>query len=258
MKFIIIIILSFFFTTVASAQEFDTLYTTINFAYNSDVLSETELAKLENISGEIISIEGYASVEGNSERNHALSCRRQHSVSSILDFQGAGYGATSQFGNSLESNRVVIVKYISVKGRTSLEVIPASDTTTFSPIGKSDFEGFTCGQRVDTSVYFNDTTDLVEIPEPLVLETIKISTTVTPELPKLDSFYLPTQNAIRFYMRKGMSRAEATSIVTGRKDQWRPLKKSEVRKPKKRKRMPKKTMGKNDSFMSRLLPFRGC
>lgn len=260
--------LFFFFLCLSlCAQAQDTLEHRVYFNCASAQLSAQQERNLLAISGEIISIEGYASIEGQAEANSALSIARQAIVSDILSYEGVGMGATAQFGTSLKLNRVVVVKYIS-NSTTTINDQPA--VTNIETAGKttSDLEGFTCGQRIDPSIYFADTTTteevVVSLPAPIELEVI------APTLPNIDSvrmslsvitadtFYLPTAQAVRFYMKQGLSRSEAVKRIEARKPLWKPLKKGDVKRPKKRKRLPPRTGGLNDSFWSHLFPFRGC
>lgn len=266
MKYLFSILLFVVVSFSAFGQEFDTATVVVSFGCNSSTLSPSEEAKLDAIEGVIISIEGYASMEGQASANDALSCARAHSVSSILDFQGAGMGETAQFGTSLKSNRVVVVKFLTAKkSTTSITVLPVDvvETTTGN---KVDVEGYTCGQRVDYD--WNDTLEEVSFTAPQALE-LEVLTAELPltnsavraELSPItaDTFYLPMPQAVRFYMKQGLSRAEAVKKVEARKPLWKPLKKGDVKRPSKaKKRLPRKTLGKNDSFMSRIFPFRGC
>lgn len=95
----------------------------ILFAHNSANLNPfaiTELQKFtQEISGanKVITVKGYASVEGNEQYNKDLSLKRAEAVKKVLVENGVnpdmieifGFGATSQFGNALAANRIVIV-----------------------------------------------------------------------------------------------------------------------------------------------------
>ena len=250
MKYLFLLLLSVVVSFSAFGQEFDTATVVVSFGCNSAALSPSAEAKLDAIEGVIISIEGYSSIEGSSAANAELSCARAHSVSSILDFQGAGMGETAQFGTSLKANRVVVVTFITRKSTTSLNVLPvdANENTT--------------GTFADTTT---DEEVVVSLPQPIEVEVVEATLPLTnsavrAELSPIqaDTFYLPMPQAVRFYMKQGLSRAEAVKKVETRKSLWKPLKKGDVRKPTGKRRLPKRTIGKNDSFMSRIFPFRGC
>jgi hypothetical protein len=273
MRAIFLSIFMFISSLGLSAQELtDTVETRIYFSCNSSTLTPAEESKVMAISGQIISVEGYASTEGREEANQILSANRANAVGNLLDFRPVGLGETAQFGNALASNRVVIVKSLVVRNSTtSLNVLPTDSVITTTVGTVTHPEGFFCGERRDPSSYFADTTDLVEVVDSALkveecidsIETTTVVDTVTTTVATVDSsYYLPVPQAIRFYMKKGMSRKEATALVQGRKDLWKPLKKSDIRKPKKvkrkRSRLPRKSRGMNDSVWSRLFPFRGC
>lgn len=249
-----------FFAFSLSAIAQDTLKNFVYFSYNSSTVSAQQVKELDAIEGIIISIDAYASIEGDSMRNVYLSCDRGHSVSSLVDFKHNCKGGTTQFGSYRSANRCVVVTYVTTALPAFSNVPFVADTNV-----ATDLEGFTCGERRDYNWddTLNTETALVVLPEPIEVTAIVAEVPVLPSVvtvPALDSFYLPTQNAIRFYMKRGSTRAEATSIVTGRKDQWRDLRKSDIKRPKKAKkcRKPKPTQGLNDSFWSHLLPMRGC
>lgn len=96
---------------------------TVHFAQGSTNISNesmgmlTEFAKtLANTNSKVI-VKGFASEEGSATFNEILSLKRATAVKNVLVGRGMrpseisveGLGATTQFGNTLESNRVVIV-----------------------------------------------------------------------------------------------------------------------------------------------------
>jgi hypothetical protein len=254
MKAIIIILLSLL-SIALQAQ--DTVQYRINFACNSasiDYLTTEEIDFLSDVT--IISIEGYASVEGSSEGNRALSTNRALAVSGLLNSDLAvGKGATSKFGNKRGANRVVVVTYVTATVTTS--TINAEGIVVETPT-PSNIEGFNCGNVVNPSIYFEDTLQVEEpvmIPATIVVEPIiltpnagQVALSVTP--------FLPTRQAVRFQMREhGMSREAAIKSIEARKPQWKELKPS---KPKAKKVSMKRTRGANRSLFVRLFPFAGC
>jgi outer membrane protein OmpA-like peptidoglycan-associated protein len=101
-----------------------TVNTKINFDYDSAVINNTEFSKLNDICQDmniqddlLLIIEGYASEEGTNEYNLNLSNERAKAVKYFLVSLGlnenrikivVGNGETSQFGQELEKNRVVL------------------------------------------------------------------------------------------------------------------------------------------------------
>jgi hypothetical protein len=246
-------------------QAQDTVQYRIQFACNSasiDYLTTEEIDFLSDVT--ILSIEGYASVEGSSAANLQLSQDRAEAVRSILQAEvGTAYGATEAFGKSRGANRVVIVTYVTKTKTTS--TINAEGIVVETPT-PSDIEGFTCGERVDPSVYFADT--LVEtvdtittIQAPIVLENVspKLTHDSTSYVVKpiaVDTTFLPIRQAVKFQMREnGMSRSEAIKSIEARKPQWKQLKPS---KPKAKKVKMKRTRGVNNTLFTKIFPFAGC
>jgi hypothetical protein len=257
MKAIIIILLSLL-SIALQAQ--DTVQYRINFACNSasiDYLTSEEIDFLADVT--IISIEGYASVEGSSEGNRALSLRRANTVAEILQatVPTVAGGATTKFGSSRGANRVVVVTYVTTSVKTS--TINAEGIVVETPT-PSDIEGFNCGNVVDPSVYFADTIETVELPEPIVLETIELvpATNIALNIAPItvDTTFLPVRQAVRFQMREhGMSRGEAIKSIEARKPQWKELKPKQKRS---RKVSLRPTRGANRTLLVRLFPFAGC
>ena len=255
MKALITAIIIALFTTFANAQFTSTGDSEIRteivyFNCNSSVVVN-EINIPANAT--ILSVDAYASIDGSTSSNQSLSEARGHAVSSIIDFKYTAHGETTKFGNKASNNRCVVITYS----------VPKTEPTSTST--KTDVEGFTCNNKIDPSVYFEDTLNVdtasVIVPEPIVLETIEpvleIETIVTKIAPiAVDTFFLPTRQAVRFQMKEhGMSRAEAIKSIEARKSQWKQLDK---KKSKKKVKLPRKTMGKNDSFWSHIRPFRGC
>ena len=264
MKALIIAIIALFISTFATAQFTPTDNNEIRtakfyFACNSSTVYSVDAMQLQEMANStIVSIDGYASIEGNIDANLTLSTNRVETVRQLLrsEIIANSYGPTEKFGPSRKENRIVIVTY---------SISKATNTSIRETV---DVEGFTCGNHIDPSVYFADTLDIETvdttsiIPEPVVLETIEpsiLSSIDTVSIAKIsiDTFFLPTRQAVRFQMKHhGMSRSQAIASVEARKDQWKPI--SKKKKATKRKRLPRKTMGKNDSIWSHLFPFRGC
>lgn len=251
-------------------QAQDTLTARIQFACNSATtysVGSQELADMAN--GIVISIDAYASVEGNTDANQALSLRRLETICTLLEtgeLFGTAHGATAQFGKSRGANRVVIVTYVTAtKVKTSTTNAEGIVVETPTP---SDIEGFNCGNRVDPSIYFADTLQVEEpvtIPATIVVEPIiltpnagQAALSVTPV--PVDTLFLPVHQAVRFQMREhGMSREAAIKSIEARKSQWKPLKpKSKARKSNARKVKMKRTRGANRSMFVRIFPFAGC
>lgn len=237
----------------AKAQElFDTTTVVVSFGCNSAALSPAEEAKLDAISGVIISVQGFASIEGNSEKNMILSQDRSNAVSAIVDFSGTGNGGTEIFGGTRSKNRIVVVTYVTPRNTTSLFVLPVDETINTTGRTKNDIEGFTCVPASDILISLDTTVSILDT----VVAKIKTPVVEFPVLHPVgaDTIFLPTAQAVRFYMKKGMSRKEATAVVSGRKNLWKPI----AKKSKKKRSKMRKTMGKNGGIMSRLFPFRGC
>ena len=280
MKNFILFILSFFFS-FASAQVSPTGETEIKtakvyFKVNSSRVYTMDAAQLREVANAtIISIEGYASIEGNSIANHDLSQARAAEVKHLFransaDIEISYYGGTEAFGSDYKDNRVVIVTYAVFKQSTP--VTGSVDTTTPVKFAFQHAEGFDCNNKIDGSVYFADTletetadTAITTIPAPIVLETIEIETannialTVTPIT--VDTLFLPVNQAVRFQMQKnGMSRKEAIRSIEARKSQWKELKPktAKARKSKAKKVSMKRTRGVNSSMFVRIFPFAGC
>jgi len=273
MKALITAIIISLFATFISAQVSPTSETEIktavvHFKVNSSTVYSMDAAQMQEVANAtIIGIEGYASIEGNSIRNLDLSQARAQKVKDLFhanssDAEISCFGGTEFFGTNKADNRVVVVTYVVFKQSTPV-VTDIVDTTT-APVKYSfqNAEGFNCGNVIDPSIYFEDTiAEVAVIPNPIVVETIiaelpVITSVIIPEVARTDTFFLPTRQAVRFQMKEhGMSRSEAIKSIEARKSQWKPI--SKKKKATKR-RLPKKTMGKNDSFWSHIRPFRGC
>lgn len=264
----------FFMSLLSIAlQAQDTLTARIQFACNSATtysVGSQELADMAN--GTVISIDAYASVEGNAEANQLLSQQRLEAVCTLLEtgaLFGTAHGATSQFGKSRGANRVVIVTYVTAtKVKTSTTNAEGIVVETPTP---SDIEGFNCGNRVDPSVYFADTLQVEEpvtIPTTIVVDAIiltpnagQAALSVTPV--PVDTLFLPTRQAVRFQMREhGMSRKEAIKSIAARKSQWKELEpKTKAKAPKKakaKKSSMKATRGACRRGLIRFIPNIGC
>ena len=254
------------FTAVAAQ---DTLSYTVFFHCNSSELSYEQSEELDFlVTTEIISIDAYASVDGNASANQELSEARGHAVSSLLDFTYVAHGATTKFG-SRAANRVVVITYV-----IATDTTPAVVPTTFVFPTAPDAEGFTCGNTIDPTSYWADTlqvdstveTVVAELPAPIVLTNVSPSLTSSDSLVSVvssDTTFLPIADAVRFYQQKGYSAREARSIVEGRKQLWKQLKETPkaVKAPKKaksRKVKMRRTRGANRTLLVRLFPFAGC
>lgn len=273
MKSFIITLLSFVFATFATAQSFIAtdnneiktakFYFTCNSSTNYSVGSQ-ELADMSNAT--ILSIEGYASMEGNSASNLELSKDRVETVRQLLNAEiGTAYGATEAFGNSRKENRVVIVTYSVTKATNS-----ANNTNVGSINKTANVEGFNCGNRIDPTTYFADTlTETVDTPiiqAPIVLENVSPklqhdSTSYVVKPIAVDTSFLPVRQAVRYQMREhGMSRSEAIRSIEARKSQWKELKPktAKARKSNARKVNMKKTRGACRRGLIRWIPTIGC
>lgn len=278
MKNLIVIIILSFVSTFVNAQ--DTLSLVIQFGYNERTPSldySNDLAALSET--EILSIVGYASVEGDNDRNYKLAADRALSVYNLLlenaesfDYENAdvyGLGGTTAFGKALYENRVVVITFVT--SSTYYKNLKQYDMLDSMPVGKSLFSE-EMYENTDTLELANETV-VNNIIEPVVLETItpsienelsletsnasiindsfkvvstikadrlyklagldenerkeKISNSqffvnpVTKKIEQLDSTQigikiLPIKQAVRHYMKKGMSREEAENIVYGR------------------------------------------
>lgn len=111
MKLIISIVAILLFATTSFAQR--SFYAdTVKFDKNECLVNNIQL--MDSIKSEcVISITGYASVEGSSKSNLELSRKRAKSVSYYIatdDFAKITWkGETNMFGSSLEDNRIVII-----------------------------------------------------------------------------------------------------------------------------------------------------
>jgi len=106
----------------------------IGFGLSSDIISDEDKVLLNNyarfgaqLDGVQISLEGFASVEGSSESNKALSNRRVQNVKNYLTtkilesnpnaditkiiVESAPKGETTSQGSTLEANRVVTIEF---------------------------------------------------------------------------------------------------------------------------------------------------
>lgn len=264
MRNIIITLLLFVLGFTAVAAQ-DTLQYTVLFSRNSSELTYLQTEELDFLVGkQILSIEGYASVDGNSSANQSLSEARGNTVSSLLDFQYTAHGATTQFG-SRKDNRCVVITYV-----TEINTPTTVPTTCVFPTA-SDTEGFTCGNIVPADSYWSDTLaidstveTIVALPEPIVLTNVSPSFTSSDSLVSVvssDTTFLPINEAIEFYQDKGYSAREARSIVAGRKDMWKQIETPKVKAPKRakaRKIRMKPTRGVNRTLLVRMFPFIGC
>lgn len=259
MKALIIEIIALFISTFATAQltptgDVELRTYTIYFDCNSAIVND-EINIPQNAT--ILSVDAYASIDGNANANQTLSEKRGHEISSLLDFKYTAHGETDKFGNKA-ANRCVVIAYSIPKTQSSIR-----ETV--------DVEGFTCGNHIDPSVYFADTLDIETvdttsiIPEPIVLETIEpsiLSSIDTVSIAKIsvDTFFLPTRQAVRFQMKHhGMSRNEAIKSIEARKSQWKELKpKSKTRKSNARKVKMKRTRGACRRGLIRFIPNIGC
>ena len=273
MKAIVIFILSLL---SLSLQAQDTLQMRVYFACNSAEVSAAEERNLLALAGHsIISIEGYASIEGTVEGNLNLSVNRATAVADILSCNNvAGRGATETFGGKRGANRVVVITYV-VTAETNKTTNGVTGSVVVPTTPVNHVEGFDCGNVVDPSIYFEDTLGVVAVEDtatiaiPQVIEVTAIEAVLPvdsavhalPTVSTVDTFYLPTAQAVRFYMKRGHSRSEAMKIIEARKPQWKPLKKGDIKRPKKaRKRLPKARKGNNSgtSWLDRVFPYRNC
>jgi hypothetical protein len=270
MKALIIILLSLL-SIALQAQ--DTVQYRIQFACNSASISYTQAEELDFLADvTVISIDAYASVEGSADANQLLSHQRLEAVCTLLEtgvLFGTAHGATSQFGNKRGANRVVVVTYVTTTVKTS--TINAEGIVVETPTPSNHPEGFNCGNTIDPSIYFTDTlsesiavdTAAIEVPAPIVLETVKpvltpnsLTAAIEVSPAAVDTTFLPIRQAVRFQMREhGMSREQAIKSIEARKPQWKQLKPS---KPKAKKVKMKRTRGANRSLFVRIFPFAGC
>lgn len=90
-----------------------TLDSSVLFAQGSAVLTAEGKAALDAVdASNVTTVTGYASVEGDEGYNQRLSQARAQAVADYLGLSGAtvvGAGETTQFGDDLASNRVVVL-----------------------------------------------------------------------------------------------------------------------------------------------------
>lgn len=271
MKNIIIVIAAFFafvsnsFAQFISTGDVEVKTHIVYFSCNSSEISYETSEELDFLTETtILSIDAYASVDGSVESNQTLSEKRGHAIASLLDFQYVAHGETSEFG-SKAANRCVVITYSVAKATNS------ANSGNVSLVGKTtNPEGFTCGNKIDPSVYFadtlNETVDTPAIQAPIVLENVSPklqhdSTSYVVKPVPVDTSFLPVRQAVRYQMREhNMSRSEAIRSIKARKSQWKEIepKTAKARKSKAKKVSMKRTRGANRSLFVRVFPFAGC
>lgn len=255
--------------------EYDLHTHVIYFDCNSSEISAEQIEELDKLVYNIISIDAYASVDGNATSNQSLSEARGHAVSSILDFQFTAHGETDQFG-SKQANRCVVITYAVLKNNNTPTSVIDTTTMVTNNAPSVDPEGFTCGQRIDPNFYFADTiVAKMELDSPAIVSTkeLIILTNVSPSMKGdslaytispvvVDTLFMPVPQAVRFQMQKnGMSRSEAIKSIAARKSQWKELEpKAKAKKaPKKAKaKKMKATRGACRRGLIRFIPNIGC
>lgn len=286
MKSFIIFLAIFFAAITAVAQsftpteEYDLHTHIIYFDCNSSEISAEQAQELDKLIYNIVSIDAYASVDGSTEHNQALSLRRLEAVCTALEtgeLFGAAHGETAQFG-SKSANRCVVVTYAVLKNNNTTDLGVTVDTVVTNNTAPVDPSGFTCGQRKNPGSYFFsnpiveemklDSPSPVSSNEPIILTNVgpsfrNDSLALSIEPVKVDTLFLPVKQAVRFQMQKnGMSRSEAIKSIAARKSQWKELEpKNKAKAPKKakaRKVNMKQTRGACRRGLIRFIPNIGC
>lgn len=135
---------AFAFSISLAAQ--DTAQAFIYFEKNSAMLTYEQTEQYDFLYDvKILSIEGYASAEGNSKENKRLARQRINDVRYMFAHEGqifktTAHGSTKKFG-SVSRNRVVVVTYITRRRDTGFINHP---------------EAFNCGIKIDGSIYFRE------------------------------------------------------------------------------------------------------
>lgn len=231
MKNLIVIIILSFVSTFVNAQ--DTLSLVINFGYNERTPSLDHSEELAALSGaEILSIVGYASVEGNKDRNYKLSADRAMSVYNLL-LENAeslvhentdiyGLGGTTEFGKSLYENRVVVITYVSTS--TYYINLGKNNMLDKMPVGKNLFSEEVYEYRdniennivdtiyVDTTYTVVTTPIIVEVIEPSISQ-IDIQSIDTVNTHNADYKIVSTIKADRLYKKSGLSAEERKEML---------------------------------------------
>ncbi len=192
MKIVITIILAFVFV-FANAQEMDTVKVSVSFGYNSSKVTTMPILPM----GQIISIEGYASVEGNDRQNQILSQRRAYAVASALGVEESntiiGFGETTQFGE-LNQNRVVVITILVEKtpvfNDTAVNFNEINDFNNFNDdssqnsVETSDSSSNDGSIAIDTTSVNDTTMSVIDIIEDSVvtIDSIELVDTIETEI----------------------------------------------------------------------------